>query len=241
MASTLHSRWRMSTWILWFITSMILGNPLLALVIVLAVVYLGRAEYTGRYWNPLSYFQLQRQIADLRNTVETNPENAAAHNDLGRILALQGKYAEALPHMEKAFERSPESAETAFFYGYTLLASGKEQEALPHIREALEAKPSLRYGEPYLLTGNFYFKEGRHDDAIAWFEKFTEMNTDSVEGYYKLGRSCAEAGRKDDARKALEDAELAYRHAPRFIRRAQRPWNRKAKWFLRTTLRGDAG
>jgi tetratricopeptide (TPR) repeat protein len=223
----------MSTWILWIITTFILGNPLIALVVVLAVVYLARARYTGRYWNPFAFVQAQREIADLRTTVETNPENAAAHNDLGRILALKGKFSEALPHLEKAHQRSPDSAETSFFYGYVLLGSGKEQEALGLIEKALETKPKLRYGEPYLLTGNVYFSAGRFEEAIPWFEQFTEMNTDSVEGYYKLGRSLAEAGRREEARQALKDATDAFRHAPRFIRRAQRPWNRRARWFLR--------
>ncbi len=223
----------MSTWILF---SIIFGffwrYPVLTLIVVLAIVYLSRARYTGRYWNPLAFIQAQREIAELRATVETNPENAAAHNDLGRILALKGKFPEALPHMEKAYGRSPDSAETSFFYGYVLLASGKEQEGLSLIEKALEAKPRLRYGEPFLLTGNVYFDSDRFEEAIPWFEQFTEMNTDSVEGYYKLGRSLAEVGRREEARRSLKDAADAFRHAPRFIRRTQRPWYRKARWFL---------
>jgi tetratricopeptide (TPR) repeat protein len=223
----------MSTWFLWLITSFIVGNPFLALIIVFAVIYLGRARVTGRYWNPLAVFQKQRHITELRRTLETNPDNAAAHNDLGRILLLNGKHEEALPHMEKAHQRSPESAETSFFYGYGLLETGKEQEGLLLIEQALEAKPRLRYGEPYLLTANVYFNQGRFEDAIPWFERFTEMNTDSAEGYYKLGRSFAEVGRREDAVRSLEEACQAYRQAPKFIRRTQRPWNRKAMWFKR--------
>ena len=231
----------MSPWFLWFITtwflSRLLGNWLLAALIAGVVVYLVRAQYAGRSPNPLPFLQARREIAELRSTIDTNPENAAAHNDLGRILALKTKFSEALPHMEKAYARSPESAETTFFYGYALLAIGKEQEGLPLIRKALEVKATLRYGEPYLLTGTIYFNEGRFEEAVPWLEQFTKMNTDSVEGYYKLGCAYAELGRREEAAKALQDATDAYRQAPRFIRRAQGPWNRKAKWYRRMKLR----
>lgn len=224
----------MSTWILFsIIFNLFWRYPVLTLIVVLAIVYLSRARYTGRYWNPFAFIQAQREIAELRTTVETNPENAAAHNDLGRILALKREFPEALPHLEKAYARSPDSAETSFFYGYVLLASGKEQEGLSLIEKALEAKPKLRYGEPLLLTGDVYFDNKRFEEAIPWFEQFTEMNTDSVEGYYKLGRSLSEVGRREEARRSLEDAADAFQHAPRFIRRIQRPWYRKARWFIR--------
>ena len=211
---------------------------MLAAIIAGLLVYLVRAQYTGQSPNPLPFLQAHREISELRRTVATNPDNAAAHNDLGRLLALKGKFSEALPHMEKAHKRSPESAETTFFYGYALLALGKDEEGLPLIREALDVKATLRYGEPYLLTGTIFFDEGRFEDAVPWLESFTKMNTDSVEGYYKLGRCYAELGRNEEATKALEEAEEAYQHAPRFIRRAQGPWNRKAKWYHRTRLRG---
>jgi tetratricopeptide (TPR) repeat protein len=223
----------MSTWILWMITTVIVGNPFVALGIVLLVVWLGSAQFTGRYWNPLGFLRARREVDRLRTDIETNPGNAAAHNDLGRILALKGKFDEALPHLEKAYARSPESAETSFFYGYALLASGKEEEGRARIEDALELKPRLRYGEPYLLTGNVYYDQGRHADAIPWYETFTKLNTESAEGFYKLGRAYAQTGRPDDARAALRDAIAAYRQAPRFIRRKQRPWNWKSAWLLR--------
>lgn len=231
----------MSPWILWFITTTILtwilGNWLLAAIIAFVVVHLARSQYTGRSPNPLPFLQARREISELQRTVATNPDNAAAHNDLGRLLALKGNFSEALSHMEKAHKRSPESAETTFFYGYVLLALGKDEEGLPLIREALDVKATLRYGEPYLLTGTIFFDAGRFEDAVPWLERFTKMNTDSVEGYYKLGRCYAELGRNEEAKKALEEAAEAYQHAPRFIRRAQGPWNRKAKWYRRTRLR----
>ncbi len=224
----------MSTWILWLIATLVVGNPFVALLIVLAIVYLGQAQFTGRYPSPFAFLQSRRKIAGLRITLETNPEDAAAHNDLGRILALKGKFAEALPHLEKAHRRSPESAETAFFYGYTRLALGEEKEGLALIEEALEKKPRMRYGEPYLLTGDVYAKRGRWDAAIPWYEAFTRLSTESVEGFYKLGRCYAEVGRADEARAALAGAVTAYRQAPRYIRRSARPWYWKARWRRRT-------
>lgn len=223
----------MSGWLLWLITSVIVGNPFVALVIVLAVFYLGSVQFTGRAWNPLAPLRARRQIDSLRADIEANPENAAAHNDLGRILALRRNFDEAIPHLGKAHARSPDSADTGFFLGYALLATGREPEGLPLIEEALAAKPRLRYGEPYRLTGDVYLGAGRFEEAQPWFDTFTRLNTDSVEGFYKLGRCHAGTGRKEEARRALRDALAAYRQAPRFIRRAQRLWALKAAWRLR--------
>ena len=223
----------MSGWLLWLITSMILGNPFVALLIVLAVLYLGRFQFTGRAWNPLAPLQRKREIDRLRAAIESNPENAAAHNDLGRILSLRGRFAEAIPHLEKAHRRSPDSAETSFFYGYALLATGREQEGLALIEEALAEKPRMRYGEPCRLTGDVYLRAGRWDEALRWYETFTRLNTDSAEGFYKLGKCYAGTGREEEARAALRDALAAYRQAPPFIRRTQRPWYLKAAWRLR--------
>jgi tetratricopeptide (TPR) repeat protein len=220
----------MTTWILWLITTLVIGNPLVALLIVLAIIYLGQAQFTGRYVRPIAFLQSRREIAGLRITLETNPEDASAHNDLGRILALKGIFVEALPHLEKAHRRSPEAVETAFFYGYTRLALGEEDEGLALIEEALEKKPRMRYGEPYLLTGDVYEKRGRWDAAIPWYETFTRLNTESVEGFYKLGRCYAEMGRAGDARAAFAGAVAAYRQAPRYIRRSARPWYWKSRW-----------
>ncbi len=149
-------------------------------------------------------------------------------------LGVRVTSAEALSHLEKAHRRSPESAETAFFYGYTRLALGEEKEGLALIEEALEKKPRMRYGEPYLLTGDVYAKRGRWDAAIPWYEAFTRLSTESVEGFYKLGRCYAEVGRADEARAALAGAVTAYRQAPRYIRRSARPWYWKARWRRRT-------
>lgn len=223
----------MSGWLLWLITSVIVGNPILALVIVLAVFYLGGVQFTGRAWNPLAPLRARREIERLRSDLEANPENAAAHNDLGRLLALRGKFGQALPHLEKARARSPDSAETGFFLGYTLLATGKETEGRPLIEEALAAKPRMRYGEPYRLIGDVYLRAGRFAEALPWYETFTRLSTDSVEGFYKLGRCHAGTGREDDGRRAMRDALAAYRQAPRFIRRSQRLWYLRAAWRLR--------
>jgi tetratricopeptide (TPR) repeat protein len=91
----------------------------------------------------------------------------------------------------------------------------------------------MRYGEPYRLVGDVHLRAGRFGEALPWYETFTRLNTDSAEGFYKLGRCLAGAGREADARGAMRDALAAYRQAPRFIRRVQRPWYLRAAWRLR--------
>ena len=49
----------MRTFFLFYLFSYLLRNPLLALIIVGAIIYFSEARYSGRYFNPASYYTLE--------------------------------------------------------------------------------------------------------------------------------------------------------------------------------------
>jgi len=174
----------------------------------------------------------RREMARLRADIEANPANAAAHNDLGRILALSRRFAEALPHWRRP-RALARLGETGFFLGYALLATGKETEGLPLVEEALAAKPRMRYGEPYRLIGDVYLRAGRFAEGSPGTRP-SRGSTRSVEG----STSSADVSR--DRRKTTGAARRGTpwppTARPALHPPAQRLWYLKAAWRNRVRL-----
>ncbi len=214
---------------LFYLLNYMLHNPLLALLLIGAVFYFSEARYSGRYFNPASFWSGRSQIADLRRRLELNPHDVASHNDLGRLLAGQGKFAEGLPHMEEAIKRMDESPETNYFLGLCRLQSGASETGRASIEKALELGPNFLYGEPRLALARHHFDADRPEQAAAEAERCVSLNTSSVEAWLILGRARAELQRSAEARKAFASAVEAYDHLPHYLKLAARGFARQAR------------
>ena len=198
------------------------GNPILALVIVAIISAAGYGYFTARIFRVPRAINRWLAIRDLERTVRTNPHDANARADLGRLRVEAGQPARALPHLEAAHARAPEVTETTYYLGAARLRLGNEAGGRPLIEEALARDPRIGYGEPHLRLGEFYLDHGRAADALPHLERFIEMHASSVEGQYKLARASLATGQVDRARTALDEAARAYGGAPRFKRREER-------------------
>jgi tetratricopeptide (TPR) repeat protein len=222
------------TFFLFYLLSYLLRNPLLALIIVAVVFYLAESRYSGRYFNPASFFDRQSTIRELRRTVDANDHNVAAHNDLGRLLADAGEFEEGLEHMEKAIARMEESPETNFYYGLCLLRTGRHDEGIARIRKALEINPRFGYGHPQLVIAERALESGDLDDALRWAREGVTLNTSSVQGWVVVGKIERRLGNREAAREAFQSAKLAFADLPHYLRLANRKWYAQAKKELRS-------
>ncbi|HEY7138596.1 MAG TPA: tetratricopeptide repeat protein [Methylomirabilota bacterium] len=212
------------------------GNPVLALVVVALVWAAGYGYLSARLFRIPRAVDRWLTIRELNRAVGTNPHDATAQADLGRLLLESGQPARALSHLETAHGRAPEVAETTYYLGAARLRLGDEARGRPLIEEALARDPRLGYGEPYLRLADYYLEHRRPAEALPHLERFIAVHASSVEGQYKLALACRAAGRADRARAALDEAVRAYREAPRFKRREERPWRLRAGW-VRWSLR----
>jgi tetratricopeptide (TPR) repeat protein len=211
------------------------GNPILALVIVAIISAAGYGYVTARIFRVPRAINRWLTIRELQRTVRTNPHDANARADLGRLLVEAGQPARALPHLEAAHARAPEVTETTYYLGAARLRLGDEAGGRPLIEEALARDPRIGYGEPHLRLGEFYLDHGRAADALPHLERFIELHASSVEGQYQLARASLATGQADRARTALDEGARAYSGAPRFKRREERLWRLRVAW-LRWTL-----
>lgn len=218
---------------LFFLLSWLLHNPILALLIVVVLSLPGYLYASGWMFRLLRQFRHRQEIQQLRQIVAVNPHNVAAQSDLGRELALAGMPQEALEHLRAAEPRSADSAETLYFLGYSLLRLADWEQGSNYIQRALDIDPKFRYGEPYLRLGDYHLERRRFAEALPYYETFHSIHTSSAEGLYKLGWCHQEVGRSAEAREALTAAVEAFRTGPRYRRREDRPWFRRARRLLR--------
>ena len=214
--------------------SQLLGNPLLALVVVGAIVYLADARWNGRWFVPGKFLQRRRAMNDLERTIERNEHDVGAHSDLGRILVQQGNYERALPHLERAIRRMEESPETNYYYGIALLRTGRADEGESRIRRALEINPRFLYGEPQVELARAHL-ERDPQEAHRWAEQAVKLNTSSVEGWVVLAEAEGRRGDKQASHAAFEQAKSAYKQLPAYLHLPNRKWLVAAKRGARAT------
>ena len=197
---------RLRTFFLFYFLTYLLRNPLLALLIAFAVVYLAEARYSGRFFNPGSFYSKRRTIHELERTLTINEHDAAARNDVGRLLVDEGRYAEARDHLARAIQRMDDSAETQYFYGIALVKTGQAQEGIEHVLRALEISPRFLYGEPQLALARCHLEDGDAAQAEKRAGEAVKINTSSVEGWVIRGRARERLGDPTGARDAWSSA-----------------------------------
>jgi len=217
------------TFFLFYLLASLFRNPLLALLVVGAVLYFSEARYSGRYFNPARTVSKRRVIGELERRIRTNPYDADARNDLGRLLCEEGRSAEALEHLEKAIERMNESAETHYFLGRSLLETGHGEQGVSHIQEALRISPNFAYGEPWVTLARHYLKSSKPVDAVEAAKHAVRTNTSSVEGWVLLGKAHEALGQRDDAAAAYASAMEAFTDLPRYLKLSNRRWRSRAR------------
>lgn len=109
----------------------------------------------------------------------TNPSLAA-----GETLVKAGKFAEAVPLLEKAIRAEPRNADAQNYLGYSLRKLGDTEGALKHYGLALDIEPrhlgaNEYLGELYLEMDELEKAEQRLDvlDSACFFgcEEYTEL------------------------------------------------------------------
>ena len=224
----------MNSWLLWILLNSLTGNPLIAVVLLIAFLYGGESWWRGRLWLPWAFFQQWMRIRELRATVQQNEYDLKAREDLGWLLVERRAYAEARPHLELVVAKSPTRAQAAWNLGRACLGLGDFDAGLAAIQSALQIRPDTGHGQPHFDLADFEYRRGRHKEAIAHYERGLAIHASSSEAYYKVGCCRAALGDKAGARAAWKEAVQIADVAPSFKRGRDRPWRWRAWWKLTT-------
>jgi protein O-mannosyl-transferase len=154
-------------------------------------------------WQTASYAAAFRDKRTLwTRTLEHNPDAWLAHDQLGSLLAAEGRYAEAVPYYERAVALAPENAELHNNLAVAFDHLGQRERALAHIRRAAELKPDdyfIRLNGATALLG-----AGRPREALPYFEAALQLATQrgtAVDPGIRIayGAALLQAGRPRDA------------------------------------------
>jgi tetratricopeptide (TPR) repeat protein len=160
-----------------------------------------------------------------RSHLERNPTSAAGFNNLGRVLARQGRTEESLPLLDRSLELDPEIGPVWFNRGVVLLDLERQQEALETLRHAVELQPNLAEG--HNAIGVLLMEQGSTAEARASFEAAIRARPDRPNAHYNLGWLLARQGHP-------REAESHYLEAIRLSPGYKRAHNNLALVYLRT-------
>lgn len=121
--------------------------------------------------------RIDAALADLRRIIDENPTDAQALNAYGYTLADRGgRYAEALPYLERAYALAPDSAPVIDSLGWVSYRLGRDARALELLQKAWE---KLKDAEIAAHLGEVLWKAGRQDEARRVWLAGGEIDADN--------------------------------------------------------------
>ncbi|OKP77152.1 hypothetical protein A3844_02230 [Paenibacillus helianthi] len=201
----------------------LVGNPFLALILLLVILYFLDRRYVGIFPSISKPFRRSRQMSRLRTTISLNPNDVSAKFDLARLLIERKRYSESKELLVQIADRYEQSAEYWVELGYANLKLGLLPEGEAQMLQGLEINRKAQYGQPYLRLAET-FRNTDHDKALHYVTQFQEIQSSSSEAYYLAGSMYKALGRVDDAKRAFAESTAIYRSLPKYKKRQERRW-----------------
>jgi TolB-like protein/DNA-binding SARP family transcriptional activator len=149
----------------------------------------------------------------LRQVIERQPRNSAAHGYMGLLHIARGRVDPAIESFERTIELNPSAAMAYAQLGRALLRKGRSREALEHIHYALRLSPhdpAVSYWLGFAGAGELDL--GNYDKAIAYLDRALTLTPGHPRMTLALIATHAQAGHLDEARRLLEQLQKAQPH-----------------------------
>ena len=147
----------------------------------------------------------------LRTALESDPDSAVAHTNLGVILREAGRPLEALEHTRRAYELRPKEEGSVKNLVLTLVEADRCEEALSVASAAFASDPGGY--ETNLALGFAHYKLHEPARALEYFEAAGRIRPDDAELYYNRGLALQDLGH---LARAFEDYERAIARQPQY-------------------------
>ncbi|WP_080835998.1 tetratricopeptide repeat protein [Cohnella massiliensis] len=224
----------MKTFFLFGLLWALLGNPFVALLVLLIVLYLLERRFIGLTPSLVRPFRRRSAAAKLKRQLAVNPHDVSAKSELAHLHIEAKKFREAREVLLGIERQMEHSAEYWSDLGLAELGLGQIEQGEKAMLKALDISPRVKYGLPYLRLAEAYADRDA-EKALDYLRQFQEIHSSSCEAYFRLGSVYARLGREEQARQANRECLDIYRTLPKYMKRRER------KWALRSWLRNRQG
>lgn len=148
--------------------------------------------------------QLKQAISAISQAVESEPDNAEYHYQLGLLYKDDTQYVRAVTSLRNAQRLGFSGGDLLFNLAYSLINLDQEKEALQALYKLLEVSPNHKYAHAELAR--IYLRQGDIGKAIAEFKVDISLSPENFFSYYDLGLLYQSSGELLQAKKQLEIA-----------------------------------
>jgi len=217
-------RRRPETWWLWII---LIGGALGA------GVYLA-VEALPDFLDPgtRNFFQRRRRIRELQALVQQNPA-PGNYEELGDLCIDSGKWVEARACYDKSISTRTDSLDPFYRRGIAEMELRDFPAAVVDLERVINRDPTYDFHRAIGLLAHAHAKTGQSDRARKLFEQASQRSVLSETQVY-YAEFLAGQGEKEEARQIAESVLQRRSAMPRFQKRRDRPWFRRAKAVLKT-------
>jgi len=141
-----------------------------------------------------------------QRAIELNPNQPYAHYTYALVLGVMERHTEALGEVRRAQESDPVSLLVNSIVGLVYVYARQFQKAEEQFRKTLELDFDFAFAR-WMFGGLCLVPLGRYDEAIAELQKAVALEEDLALPRGLLGYAYAKVGRKDEARRVLEELE----------------------------------
>lgn len=113
-----------------------------------------------------------------RDTIQKNPNSYLAQNNLGIVLAKQGKFDESISHFRKALPLKPYQHSVYKNLGMAFFRQGKFEEAIGEFNKSLKIKAD--YVEAHCELGHVLLQQDKLEEAVSHFRVALQIKPDYV-------------------------------------------------------------
>lgn len=171
------------------------------------------------------------RIQQLEVIVEDNP-SAGNYEELADLLFEQKNYSRARECYDKAIAVRDDSIDAFYRRGLCSLALKDTNGAVEDLARVCRRESRYDHDRAAASLAQAYALAGQTDSADAWFKQATQFSN-QPEIHYNYARFLQQQGRATEAREVAEAILKRKRGMPRYLKRMERPWFRKASAILK--------
>jgi len=148
-------------------------------------------------------FDWQGAEKEYRRAIELNPNEGSTHARFAEMLAMLGRFDEAIAEARRAMECDPVCESPSSLLAYILYVARRYDEAIEQCRKSLELAPDYHFS--YAFLAMVYCAQDRFEEAVSVARKAAEIGQGEPFCEGVLGYALGLAGQQDEALRLVEE------------------------------------